>query len=156
MSDDELDRAIEEKVNEAKNQLDQMTRTAYQIEVPSSGDQNETGLADLIIKEVGQDLARNEILTQLRNDYESSLDPNMDSATRDQMMKEFDKNQKLAEAKAAERRRLQQEALQKRLQLRKKMESSGLSQSQIDQAINKVSLKYVLSLDKSSVNILIG
>ena len=101
-------------------------------------------------------MARNEILTQLRNDYESSLDPNMDSATRDQMMKDFDKNQKLAEAKAAERRRLQQEALQKRLQLRKKMESSGLSQSQIDQAINKVSLKYVLSLDKSSVDILIG
>ena len=140
MSDDELERAIDEKVAEAKNQLDQMTRTAYQIEVPSSGDQNETGLADLIIKEVGQDLARNEILTQLRNDYESFLDPNMDSATRDQMMKEFDKNQKLAEAKAAERRRLQQEALQKRLQLRKKMESSGLSQSQIDQAINKVSI----------------
>ena len=156
MSDDEFDRAIEEKVNEAKNQLEQMTRTAYQIDVPSSGDENETGLADLIIKEVGQDLARNEILTQLRNDYESSLDPNMDSATRDQMMKDFDKNQKLAEAKAAEQRRLQQEALQKRLQLRKKMESSGLSQSQIDQAINKVSLKYVLLLDKSSVDILIG
>ena len=156
MSDDELERVIEEKVYEAKNQLDQMTRTAYQIDVPSSGDENETGLADLIIKEVGQDLARNEILTQLRNDYESSLDPNIDSATRDQMMKDFDKNQKLAEAKAAERRRLQQEALQKRLQLRKKMESGGLSQSQIDQAINKVSLKYVLSLDKSSVDILIG
>ena len=145
MSDDELERAIDEKVAEAKNQLDLMTRTAYQIEVPSSRDENEAGLADLIIKEVGQDLARNEILTQLRNDYESSLDPNMDSVTRDQMMKEFDKNQKLAEAKAAERRRLQQEALQKRLQLRKKMESSGLSQSQIDQAINKVSKNHVLS-----------
>ena len=52
MSDDELERAIDEKVAEAKNQLDQMTRTAYQIEVSPSGEDSETGLADMIINEI--------------------------------------------------------------------------------------------------------
>ena len=147
LTGDELETAVAEKVEQIKNSLHTYTlSTDGTLSDPSgSGDGEQTDIINNLVLDIGRQLALDDLRTELASDL--AADPNYDEDARDKLISDFDGNQERLMRAAEERRRAQQEALKKRLGLRKKLEAQGIEQSEIENVLNKYDQQLVRNAD---------